>query len=236
MSSTVSIKKLCKSFGDLRALDTIDLEIPRGASFALLGPNGAGKTTLVKIISTIMPPTSGEVTVDGYEIREAKERVREKIGLISHQTFLYEDLSAAENLIFFKDLYHLDEGEKRVEDVLNVVKLANRKFDAVKTFSRGMKQRLSIARALLHDPPILILDEPTSGLDIVGKKDFYEMVKRFKEEERTIIITTHDTNEVELIADSIGVIMNGKILFSGELDALGHDLEAFIIELTGVEN
>ncbi|MHC1573084.1 MAG: ABC transporter ATP-binding protein, partial [Candidatus Syntropharchaeales archaeon] len=159
-----------------------------------------------------------------------------KIGLISHQTFLYEDLSAEENLIFFKDLYHLDEGEKRVEDVLNVVKLSNRRFDDVKTFSRGMKQRLSIARALLHDPPILILDEPTSGLDIVGKKDFYEMVKRFKEEERTIIITTHDINEVELIADSIGVIMNGKILFSGELDTLGYDLEEFIIELTGVEN
>ena len=236
MDSALSIKKLCKAFGNLKALDSLDLEIERGSSFALLGPNGAGKTTLVKIISTIMRPTSGDVKVDGYDIIDQKDYVRSKIGFISHQTLLYNDLSAEENLVFFKDLYHLENGNKRVEEVLKIVKLFPRRFDEVKTFSRGMKQRLSIARALLHDPPILLLDEPTSGLDIAGKKDFYGMINQFKKEGRTIVITTHDINEVKLIADSIAVIMNGKILFCDKLDAIERDLEEFVIKLTEVSD
>lgn len=234
MESAISITKLSKIFGNIRALDALDLEIASGDSFALLGPNGAGKTTLVKIISTIMRPTSGEVIVDGYRVLDEKEKVRERLGLISHQTFLYDDLSAEENLIFFKNLYHLDNGGKRVEEVLKMVKLFPRRSDEVRTFSRGMKQRLSIARALLHDPPILILDEPTSGLDIAGKKDFYTMIEQFKSEGRTIVITTHDINEVKLIADSIGVIMSGKLLFSGNIDTIEGDLESFVLQLAEV--
>ncbi|HDM36563.1 MAG TPA: ABC transporter ATP-binding protein [Candidatus Syntrophoarchaeum butanivorans] len=236
MSSAISIKNLCKQFGNVKALDSVSIEIPRGLSFALLGPNGAGKTTLVKIIATIMRPTSGDVTVDGHDIMREKEKVKAKIGLISHQTFLYEDLSAEENLIFFKNLYHLDDGEKRVEKALKIVKLFPRRYDEVRTFSRGMKQRLSIARALLHDPPILILDEPTSGLDLPGRRDFYEMIRRFKDEGRTVIITTHDVNEVRLIADAIGVLSSGKLLFSGRIESIEHDLEDLLIDLMGEQN
>ena len=162
MRKMVFTEHLSKRFGDKSVLDELGLEISEGDSFALIGPNGAGKTTLVRILSTLTRPTSGTASVGGYDVVSDPEKVRQTIGVTSHNTFLYEDLTAKENLEFYGELYGLkkEEIEKKVDFLLKKANLRLRAHDLVRNFSRGMKQRLSIVRAIIHDPDILILDEP----------------------------------------------------------------------------
>ena len=226
----LSIQNVSKRFSGVYALKDLNLEIEEGDSFGLIGPNGAGKTTLIRIISGLIKPDSGEVSVSGYDLDEDPIKVKNLIGVVSHNLFLYPDLTARENLLFYSRLYNLTDVERRVEELLTQVGLILKEDELVGRFSRGMSQRLSLARALIHDPPILILDEPTTGLDISGKRDFYGWVKSFKEKGKTILITSHDMEEIRTLSTSVGVLIEGQLI--EKTTEIGDDLEERFIDLT----
>jgi len=224
----VELNNVIKKFGNFKALDGITLSIEKGESVALLGPNGAGKTTIVKLISGLLKPTSGEVKVFG-KVPWKNYEVRRMMGIVSHNTFLYDDLTAYENLQFYCRLYDAD--ESKIDELLEFFGLKSRKHDLVRNFSRGMKQRLSIARAILHDPPLLILDEPTSGLDIEGQRELVEYIAKVGRE-KTIIFTTHNVKEAEEICNKVAIICNGKLVHIGDIKG---DLKEVYLRVVGYE-
>ena len=206
----------------------------KGEAFALLGPNGAGKTTLIRIVATLLRQDSGEVRVLGYDVREEPQEVRRRIGVVSHNPFLYEELTARENLEFYARAYGV--AESRVDEMLKMVNLLEREDDLVSTFSRGMKQRLSIARALLHSPEVLLLDEPTTGLDLKGRRDFYNLLGELLAEGTTLLMTTHHLDEAERLCTRGAVLLSGRVVAMGELSELKasvESLEEAYLRITG---
>jgi ABC-2 type transport system ATP-binding protein len=214
MSSFINIKDLRKTFGRIQALNGVNLEIQEGEIFGILGPNGAGKTTLVRILSTLLKPSSGEVTVAGFTLPREDYKLRKLIGYMPQRTSLYEDLSAKRNLEFFLNL-HFHNGlrgniQNKIDQILEFVELKDRQRDIISTFSSGMKQRLSLACTLVHQPKILFLDEPTSGVDPRLKRVFWDYFKKLKQEGTTIIITTHQLTDAEN-CDRLALMKNGKV-------------------------
>jgi heme exporter protein A len=223
---TVDLKNVEKRFGGRTALRRIDLRLAAGEFLALFGPNGAGKTTLSKIVAALLRPSRGEVLVGG-EAPRGRNAVafRRRIGVLSHQSFLYGHLSARENLLFYGGLYGLADLPDRVEQRLAAVGLARRAEDKVAGFSRGMVQRLAIARALLHDPGLLLLDEPHTGLDPAGARTLHELLAAVKAEGRTVLMVTHDPHRGLGLADRAVVLLRGRIV--AEMDARGLGAAAF---------
>ena len=172
----IKTKKLSKVFGNRRAVDNVSIEVPQGAFLSIFGPNGAGKTTLLRVLSTLSRATSGSATLIGVDLKEDPDKARDHIGLISHNSMLYPDLTAEQNLMIYARLYGVVDPEARVLELLEAVELKHRRLDVVRTFSRGMTQRLSIARALIHDPDVVFLDEPYSGLDPHAVEIFDELI------------------------------------------------------------
>jgi heme exporter protein A len=191
----------------------LDLTVRQGEFVMLLGPNGAGKTTLLRILSMLMRPSEGRVELAGIPSDKAKPSIRELIGVISHQTFLYEDLNAAENLGFYGQLYGVANLKARIAEVLEIVGLANRAQDRVRTYSRGMQQRLSIARAILHNPPVLLLDEPDTGLDRQASDMLSKLIREMAIDgtSRTVLMTTHNLERGLAMSNRVVVLANGKI-------------------------
>jgi len=208
----IQAEGLKKSFGNFDALRGIDLRVKRGEFMTLFGPNGAGKTTLIKLLATLTSPTSGTLRVYGYDVRKDVNNIRSVIGVISHDPYLYDNLSAFENIKFFGTLYGLDDVDNRARSVIKQVGLEKRMNDLVRTFSRGMKQRLTVARAIVHEPKILLLDEPYTGLDQHGAQIFGEMLSDLKSQRRTILMTTHNIDEGLDLSDRIGILAKGKIV------------------------
>lgn len=208
----IKIKGLVKQYGLNPVLRGASLHVPPGAFVTLVGPNGAGKSTLLRIVATLLKPTAGEVKIGGWMIPQFSGRVRRHIGLVSHQTLLYSDLTAAENLTFFAKLYQIEDGEARVATALKQIGLAARQRDAVRTFSRGMKQRLAIARATLHEPDVLLLDEPYTGLDQDASALLDSLLRRERENGRTILMITHDLVRGLNLSDRIAILSRGKIV------------------------
>ncbi|TDI90558.1 MAG: ABC transporter ATP-binding protein [Candidatus Dadabacteria bacterium] len=208
----IQAEGLKKSFGNFDALRGIDLRVKRGEFMTLFGPNGAGKTTLIKLLATLTSPTSGTLSVYGYDVRKDVNNIRSVIGVISHDPYLYDNLSAFENIKFFGTLYGLDDVDNRARSVIKQVGLEKRMNDLVRTFSRGMKQRLTVARAIVHEPKILLLDEPYTGLDQHGAQIFGEMLSDLKSQRRTILMTTHNIDEGLDLSDRIGILAKGKIV------------------------
>lgn len=204
---------LTKSFGGFEALRGIDLHIKKGEFYTLFGPNGAGKTTFIKILSTLTKPTSGKLTVSGHDAVKVPDRVRRVTGVLSHDPFLYENLSAFENIRFFGTLYGVDSPGERAREVIDRVGLGRREHDVVRTFSRGMKQRLAVARAIVHDPGVLLLDEPYTGLDQHGARVFGEMLSMLKSDRRTILMTTHNIDEGLDRSDRVGILAGGRMVY-----------------------
>jgi heme ABC exporter ATP-binding subunit CcmA len=226
----IHAENLTKRFNRLVALNEVSLSIEKGESFALLGPNGAGKTTLVRILSTLLRPTSGRVAIDGVDIMEEPEEAKKRIGVVSHNPFLYDELSARENLEFFASLY---DSQPDISALLQDVNLEKRDRDLVGTYSRGMKQRLSIARAILHDPQVLILDEPTSGLDVSSRNSFYGLIDSLKGKGKTILLTTHYLEEATQLC-SRGVVLNkGSVVSELDLKRSKEELEKIFSEMEG---
>jgi heme ABC exporter ATP-binding subunit CcmA len=199
-------------------LNKFNLKVPKGQFLTVFGPNGAGKTTLIRILSTIMRPNSGEFSINEYSIKDEAVEIRQSIGMISHSPFLYDELMAIENLHFFGKMFNVDRNKlkKRTKGLLNKIGLHHRMYDRVGTFSRGMKQRLSIARAIIHEPEVLLMDEPYTGLDQAASDLFEEILMDFKRKGGTIIMTTHDLERGLRMSDRVAILVNGKIQFDTE--------------------
>jgi heme ABC exporter ATP-binding subunit CcmA len=213
----IIIEKLTKNFGRKTVLKKLDFKIEKGEFVTIVGPNGAGKTTLMKIIATISRQNSGTVEIEGYNVREDPLEIRKILGVISHNLYLYDELTAKENLLFYGRMYSYPEKKlvKKVPELLNEIGLQHRMNDRVGTFSRGMKQRLSIARAILHEPQILLLDEPYTGLDQNATQILTAILKRLHTGKRTIIMTTHNLEQGFRISDRVAILTDGKISFDG---------------------
>jgi heme exporter protein A len=207
----VEAEGLGRRYGSLRALVDLDLDLRAGESLAIFGPNGSGKTTLVKLLATLLRPTSGRLRIFGEE--RAGPELRRRIGLVSHGSFLYGDLTAAENLRFYASLYRLSDAEARVAAMLAEVEVEDWRERPVKTFSRGMEQRLALARAFLHDPDLLLLDEPYSGLDPRAGDHLQEILQRFHARGNTIVLTTHDIGRGLEVCDRAAILRGGRLVW-----------------------
>ena len=210
----IYVRDLTKAFSHHYALRKLSFEVNRGEFLTIFGPNGAGKTTLIRILSTLTRPSGGEVRIEGYSAANESNEIRSRLGVIAHQTFLYEPLTATENLRFYGRLYNVPNLDARIENLLDEVGLLARQNDEVRTFSRGMQQRLSIARALLHDPSVLLLDEPYTGLDQHASEMLTGWLGRLRASARTILMVTHDLERGLDLADRVAILVNGKIVFS----------------------
>jgi len=210
-------EKLTKGFGEIVAVNQLSLSVKRGEVFGLLGPNGAGKTTTVRMLAALLVPTGGSAQVAGFTIGEDDQEIRCKIGLLPESPGLYDSLTAEQNLAFFGSMYGVENITDQIQKYLELLGLWNRRYEPVGTFSKGMRQKLAIARALLHEPEVLFLDEPTSGLDPQASRLVREFIEELKGEGRTIILTTHNLEEADRLCDRVAVI-SGHLL---ALDAPG---------------
>ena len=224
----IRVSGLVKNYGLNAALRGVDLHVSEGEFMSLVGPNGAGKSTLLRIVATLLQPTDGEVSVGGWVFPVHAARVRRHLGLVSHQSLLYRDLTASENLEFFARLYQLDNIQQRVEDALRKVGLFARQRDPVGGFSRGMVQRLTIARATIHEPDVLLLDEPYTGLDQDASLLLDSLLQRESEHGRTILLITHDLSHGLEQSDRIAVLNRGRI---ATVQESSHISEAEFLEL-----
>lgn len=207
---------ITKSFGRLKVLNGLNLTIERGDRYILFGSNGAGKTTLIKILSSILPADSGDLTIFGRNIKKPSKEIKSLIGFMSHEPFLYNELTAWENLNFYASLYSVKDKEERIKSLLNEVGLSHRVNDRIGSFSRGMKQRLSIARTILHSPEIIFLDEPYTGLDIRAQEILNNLILRLNHEGKTFFLITHDINKGFEIANRRGLLSQGHIVYEDD--------------------
>lgn len=237
----IEVKNLIKKFSDLTAVDNISFTVNPGEIFAFLGPNGAGKTTTIKILTTLLKQTSGEVEVNGFNVLTAKDQIRHSFGIVFQDHSLDDELTAYENMQFHAVLFSVpnEERKERIESLLKFVELWERKDSLVKTFSGGMKRRLEISRGLLHQPKILFLDEPTLGLDPQTRNHIWKYIQDLSQNKGlTVFFTTHYMDEAEKVAQKIAIIDHGKIVAQGtsaELKKLTKkdSLEEAFISLTG---
>lgn len=216
----IRTQKVTKSFGHQVALRGVDLSVAEGEFLTLFGPNGAGKTTLIRIVASLTRPTAGAVQIRGEDLGKSGAAVRRHIGLIAHNPLLYGDLTPDENLRFFSRMYDLSGGNRKVVDlridtVLEQVGLAARRRDPVRTFSRGMVQRLAIARATLHDPDIMLLDEPYTGLDLQAADMLRSVLQELAAANRTVILTTHNLEQGLEMCDRAAILHRGKVAWDG---------------------
>lgn len=237
----IEVKHVTKKFGDFTAVNDVSFRVETGEVFAFLGPNGAGKTTTIKMLTTLLHPTEGEILLDGHNVTHDPAKTRKSFGIVFQDPSVDNELTAYENMQFHAILYGLTKEQyaDRIPKLLTLVELWDRKDSYVKTFSGGMKRRLEIARGLLHHPKVLFLDEPTIGLDPQTRNHIWNYIKNLNQEEKvTIFFTTHHMEEVERMATKIAIIDHGKIIEHGTSEEIlqksGKDnLEDAFIELTG---
>ena len=227
----IQVRDLRKDFGYLQALSGVSFDLNKGEFLVIFGPNGAGKTTLIKVLTGLMRPTSGSAMISGFDVLEGNAKLRNQIGVISHSTCLYSDLTAFENLLFYAKLYGLDSPEERANESIRAAGLQLRRHDLVRTYSRGMQQRMAIARATLHEPSVLFLDEPFTGLDLSATNALKEQLHDLHTDQRTLIMTTHDMSCGLEICDRVAIQNKGKFLLLESVDDIdSENFENFYIE------
>ncbi|MCL5006763.1 MAG: ATP-binding cassette domain-containing protein [Patescibacteria group bacterium] len=242
-SAIIKVVNLTKKFGDLEAVREISFEVERGSIFAFLGPNGAGKTTTIKMLTTLLKPTSGQILINGFNPLTQQDEVRRSFGIVFQDPSLDDELTAKENMEFHSVLYSIPASLKkhRIEELLKFTELWERKDDLVKNFSGGMRRRLEIARGLLHHPKILFLDEPTLGLDPQTRNHIWAYIKNLNQKEKiTVFFTTHYIAEAEQSAGKVAIIDHGQIIERGTPEeiiaqAKAASLEDAFIAFTGKE-
>ncbi|HSW85856.1 MAG TPA: ATP-binding cassette domain-containing protein [Candidatus Saccharimonadales bacterium] len=241
VKTIIGAKGVSKRYGDIVAVDNIDFEVHKGEIFAFLGPNGAGKSTTIKMLTTMLRPSSGELILDGHDVTKERDSARKAFGIVFQDPSLDEELTAYENMALHASLYGIPKSEQKpkIQELLELVELWNRQASYVKTFSGGMRRRLEIARGLLHEPRILFLDEPTLGLDTQTRNLMWNYVEKLSHEKgMTIFFTTHYLDEAEAVAERIAIIDHGKIVARGTTKELCQQtstktLEEAYLKLTG---
>ncbi len=216
----LSIRELTRNFGRRRALSRVSLDCRAGEAVGLLGPNGAGKSTLLGIVATLALPSSGQVLYGGRTAKEVGPMLRSKIGVLSHDLHLYSELTARENLVFFGKLYGLDDAEQLAGEALDRARLGDRGGDLVSSFSRGMRQRLALERALLHRPRLLLLDEPFTGLDDASTAALVERLRELRSQGCITLVATHDFEVAEAVVNRVVILQDGRLV-SSESDVRG---------------
>ncbi len=226
MTAIIEVNEIQRTFGDNRAVDGITFSVAPGEVFGLLGPNGAGKTTTVRLLNGLLPPSGGQARVFGLDPATQGGLVRQKTGVLTETPALYERLSARDNLSFFGTLTGLPEPNlsRRVDEMLAFFGLTGRANDKVETFSKGMKQRLALARALIHEPPLLFLDEPTSGLDPEAAQQVNDLIASLAHGGQTIVLATHNLTEAQRLCDRVAILNRGRVLALGSLRELARQL------------
>ena len=208
----ITLENLTKDYGKVRALDSLSLEIHQGEIFGLLGPNGAGKTTTIKVLNTLVKPTSGRASLDGFDVVRDPLKIKQRIGVVPQENNLDRDLTAYENLKIYGLLHHIPDLAQKIEEQLKSVDLWERRNGPVQNFSGGMQRRLLIARAVLGNPQILFLDEPTIGLDPQVRREIWNRIRRIRTQGGTILLTTHYIEEAEALSDRVGILSKGKLI------------------------
>jgi len=227
MNPIIEVNNLQRTFGDHKAVDDITFHVKPGEVFGLLGPNGAGKTTTVRLLNGILPPSAGTASVFGFDPTSQGELIRRRTGVLTETPALYERLTARENLEFFGTLQEIPESDlkHRVDDMLEFFELSSRGNDKVETYSKGMKQRLALARALIHKPPLLFLDEPTSGLDPEAAQQVNDLIANLSHANgQTVVLATHNLLEAQRLCDRVAIMNEGRILAMGSLNDLSRKL------------
>ena len=227
MSTIIEINGLTKKYGDFFALDHLDLQISEGAVFGFIGPNGAGKTTTMRILTTLLKPTEGEATIGGYSVATHPNEVRRLIGYMPDFFGVYDDMKVWEYLDFFAACYDIPEAMRKgmIGDLLDLVDLGHKRDEMVESLSRGMKQRLCLARTLAHDPKVLILDEPASGLDPRARIEMRELLRELQGMGKTIFFSSHILSEVADICTDIGIMEAGKLVAFGDIEQMRQQLQ-----------
>jgi heme exporter protein A len=216
----IEIKGITRRFGKKLVLKGIDLEVKEGESLTIFGPNGAGKTTLIKVLGTLLRPSEGNVRIAGLDFRDNSLDIRRRIGIVGHQTFLYDELTTHETLKFYGMMYDVPNLEERIQELVTKVGLVSRLHDRVRTLSRGMQQRLSIARALIHNPSIVLLDEPETGLDRYAGEMLVDVLNAIDSAKRTVVMTTHNLERGLEISDHIAILAEGRITYKASKSSM----------------
>jgi len=234
----IQCEALTKRFGEFTAVDHVSFEVGNGKVFGLLGPNGAGKTTTMRLLSTLLKPTSGTATVAGHDLLREPQKVRASIGVLPEDTGLYDRLTPREHLLYYGRLHRMPEDllRKRGDELLDIMELKDRANTKVGDFSKGMKQKVALLRAFIHDPPVLLLDEPTAGLDVMSARSIQGFVERFRKEGKAIMISTHNMTEAQKLCDRVAIIDHAKIVAAGTVAELQKrtsqkDLESIFVQL-----
>jgi sodium transport system ATP-binding protein len=229
---------LTKKFGAFTAVDHVNFQVGDGEVFGLLGPNGAGKTTTMRLLSTLLKPTSGTATVAGYDLLREPQKIRASIGVLPEDTGLYDRLTPREHLLYYGRLHGMSAGvlRKRADELLDIMELSERANTKVGDFSKGMKQKVALLRAFIHDPPVLLLDEPTAGLDVMSARSIQDFVERFRKEGKTIMISTHNMTEAQKLCNRVAIIDHATIVAVGTVAELQRrtsqkDLESIFVQL-----
>lgn len=236
----IEVNNLSKSFGSVRAVDGVSFRCESGQIFGLLGENGAGKTTILRVLATMLSPDGGVASVGGLDVVRDQATVRSMLGVLSAETGLYDRMTPAEIFHYFGRLYGMDEARisRRTAEIAVILGMEDFLHRRTAGFSRGMKQKVNIARAIFHDPPVLLLDEPTAGLDVMSARVVKDFVRLCRNQGKTIILSSHTMSEVEQLCDSLGIIHRGKMLTTGTVGALKQshgydDLEDLFVSLVG---
>lgn len=234
----IQCESLTKKFREFIAVDHVSFEVGNGEVFGLLGPNGAGKTTTMRLLSTLLKPTSGTATVAGHDLLREPQKVRASIGVLPEDTGLYDRLTPREHLLYYGRLHRMPEDvlRKRGDELLDIMELKDRANTKVGDFSKGMKQKVALLRAFIHDPPVLLLDEPTAGLDVMSARSIQGFVERFRKEGKAIMISTHNMTEAQKLCDRLAIIDHAQIVAVGTVAELQKktsqkDLESIFVQL-----
>ncbi len=234
--TAIHIENLSRNFGPVIAIENLSMDVPSGSIFGFLGPNGAGKTTTIRLLLGLLEPTEGHAEVLGLDIRTQAEQIRASTGALLENTGLYEQMSAEDNLEFYGRVFRIPEKDRRgrIQELLNLIGLWERRKERVDTWSRGMRQKLALTRALLHRPRLVLLDEPTAGLDVVAAAVVHEQLAEMVAHERiTVFLTTHNMSEVEKLCGHVAVIRKGKLVAAGTPEELQDQSEDLRIKVLG---